>query len=141
MTRRFRAANSWARAKASATFRGVHRVAALLSLLVSACGGLESERADPGPREPHELEARQWHDRVVRLEGEATRAAERGDECPPTCAIAHRAHELAAQICDLARSDAADEGTAVLCEDAEARAARARSAIATRCECGAPAAD
>ena len=110
-------------------------IAFALLFLLPACGGLESERADPGPRESDELQARHWHDRVVRLEGEATLAAERGDECDPTCAIAHRACELTEQICDLARSDGTDEGTAVLCEDAEPRCARARSAVGARCEC------
>lgn len=110
-------------------------VIAFLLLVLPACGALESERADPSPRESDELQAREWHDRVVRLEGEATLAAERGDDCSASCSIAARACELTQQICDLARSDDSDEGTRVLCEDAEPRCSGARSAAASHCTC------
>ena len=59
-----------------------------------ACGGLQSERADPHPRESDELHAREWHDRVVRLEGETSEAAAAGDDCGAVCQLATRACEL-----------------------------------------------
>jgi len=110
-------------------------VIALLLTSLAACGGLQSERADPHPRESDELHAREWHDRVVRLEGEAAEAAASSDDCGTVCPLAIRACELTARICDLANRDDGDEGTRVLCEDAEPRCASARGAAASRCEC------
>lgn len=104
--------------------------------LSSACGGgLEEARAEPSSREHDELRARDWHDRAVRLEGEALAAAERGDDCAERCRLATRTCELSRQICDLSRSDENDEGTRVLCEDAEPRCERTR-ASASDCSCG-----
>jgi hypothetical protein len=110
-------------------------VTALFFGLVSACGGgLEEARAEPSSREHDELRAREWHDHVVRLEGEALTLAEREGACPDRCVLAVRTCELAGQICDLSRADDNDEGTRVLCEDAEPRCERARTS-ASACSC------
>lgn len=111
-------------------------VVAFVCGLVGACGGgLEEARAEPSSREHDELRAREWHDRVVRLEGEALTAAGRDDACSERCSMAARACDLATQICDLSRADENDEGTRVLCEDAEPRCERARASTAD-CSCG-----
>lgn len=98
-------------------------------------GGLEETRSEPVDREADELRAREWHDRVVRLGGEAEVAAERGEECAQRCALAERACELTGRICDLAARDSNDEGTSVLCEDARPRCDQARAAAGTGCDC------
>jgi hypothetical protein len=103
---------------------------------LGACGATAAEqRPDPMPREDEELQARGWHDRVVRLEGEAAAANGRGDPCPDTCAIAARACELTQHICALSESDSGDEGTRVLCEDARPRCDAATASTAARCSC------
>jgi hypothetical protein len=94
-----------------------------ISIALTACGSsLEGQSASPAPREGDELQARAWHDRVVRLEGEATWSA---SPC-----------ELTDRICSLASAEDLDEGTRVLCEDARARCQSARSATSA-CSCGA----
>jgi hypothetical protein len=95
--------------------------------LAAGCGGgLEESHPEALPHEDESLLARQWHDRVVRLEGEAV-AAERNDEpCPARCALATRACELTERICTLAERDDHDEGTRLLCDDARARCTSAR---------------
>lgn len=112
-------------------------IAVSLAVSVSAgCGGgLQETRAEPGEHENDALLARQWHDRVVRLENEAALAAERGEECPARCELAARACSLSERICDLAERDDHDEGTRMLCEDAGPRCTAARGA-AGECACG-----
>lgn len=110
-----------------------------MSIAVSASagcgGGLEEARAEPGDHENDALLARQWHERVVRLENEAALAAQRGEECPARCALAERACALGRQICELADRDDHDEGTRMLCEDAGPRCDATRAA-AGECACG-----
>jgi hypothetical protein len=108
-----------------------------ISIALTACGSsLEGQSASPAPREGDELQARAWHDRVVRLEGEATWSASQGEPCEQTCSLAARACELTDRICSLASAEDLDEGTRVLCEDARARCQSARSATSA-CSCGA----
>lgn len=110
-----------------------------ISVAVSASagcgGGLEGARAEPADHENDALLARQWHERVVRLENEAGLAAREGEACPARCDLAERACALAHRICELADRDDHDEGTRMLCEDAGPRCESARSA-AGECGCG-----
>lgn len=110
-------------------------ITAAIGALAGCGGGLEEARAEPSSREDDELTAREWHDRVVRLEGEARLAADEGEDCGSRCAIAARACELGERICGLARADENDEGTRMLCEDARPRCAATRAAAAAGCEC------
>ncbi len=114
-------------------------VAALLAGAIAGCGGgLEEARSEPSSREGDELRAREWHDRVVRLESEAIIAAQQEEECGPRCGLAARTCELAEQICDVSEADDNDEGTRVLCEDARPRCQRANAAASScACEAGA----
>lgn len=104
-----------------------------LASWVGCGGGLADGRVEPTAREDEELRARHWHEQVVELESETALAAERGEDCVRTQALAARACELATEICALARADERDEGTAMLCEDAEPRCASARSMALTHC--------
>lgn len=115
------------------------RAAAFACALLAGCGGgLANERADPQPREDEEIEARAWHDRVVRLQSEARLANERGEPCEHLCEIVARACALTEQICELSARDDGDEGTRMLCEDARPRCASSTSEAGARCpECSA----
>ncbi|UJR79949.1 hypothetical protein [Sandaracinus amylolyticus] len=102
---------------------------------IAGCGGgLESAHADPTEHEDDAMLARQWHERVVRLESEANVAAQREEACAPRCEIAAHACDLSGRICELAGHDDHDEGTRMLCEDARPRCDRARAA-AGACGC------
>ncbi len=109
------------------------RVIALSLVVLSACGGGLPD-SSASPREGTELDARQWHSDVVRLEGDISRF-EPGVADEGCCALAARLCALSARICDASRADENDEGTRVLCEDAEPRCTSSRARSRDACQC------
>jgi hypothetical protein len=108
--------------------------------VVSGCGAsLENSALAPASGEDASLEARGWHERVVALESETRRAMDDA-RCDDACLAAARACTMTGQICAVADEDGHDEGTRMLCDDAQGRCDAARTAAASGCACeaGAP---
>lgn len=108
------------------------KASVVLLVFVAACGSaLPESRPERGEGEA--LDARAWHAEVVRIEGAISVHPEEVD--PSCCVSADRACSLSARICAVSRSDEMDEGTRVLCEDAEPRCAVTRGRATAVCGC------